>query len=92
MNVRVKYYLWLAQKADITEDLFTLPEKASIKDLLREIARTRPRLKEVIERVFDGKNELVVLLNSKHPPKGLDTPLSNNDVVELLPPVSGGYN
>lgn len=90
LNVKVKYYLWLTSKTGVTEDVYVLPDNASIKDLLWEIAKTRRELGDLIEKVLGGKSELVILLNSKHPHKGLETPLHDNDVVELLPPVSGG--
>lgn len=90
MNVKVRYYLWLSARAATTEEYYSLPEGASLRDLLVAISRNKPKMRDLIEKVLDGKGELVMLVNSKHPEKGLETILMNGDVVEFLPPVSGG--
>lgn len=90
MNVKVRYYLWLSSKAGTDEENYNLDEGETLRDLLESISRSKPELRDLIKRALEGKGELVVLVNSRHPEKGLETPLANGDVVEILPPVSGG--
>lgn len=90
MKVRVKYLLWLAQKAGTNEEIVEIPENVTIADLLEKLAKTREGVSKALEEVLQGRSEIIVLYNSKTPPRGLSTTLKDGDIVTLMPPVSGG--
>lgn len=88
--VKVKYYAWLASLAGTSEDLLEVQPGVSIEDVLKLLSKMKPSLSKVIDKALKGEAELVILHNLKHPAEGLKTKLSNNDVLEILPPMSGG--
>jgi molybdopterin synthase sulfur carrier subunit len=91
LRVKVRYYMWLSQKTGISEEEVELPRSSRIGDLIALLAELRPPLKSVLESYMQGKSEAIIVLhNSKSPSKGLETPLEDGDIVELLPPISGG--
>jgi MoaD family protein len=90
MKIRVKYFLWLSEKAGVEAEELELPSKFTLRQLLLELGNRRPRLSKIIQELLVGSSEIIILLNSKTPPQGLETPLKDLDEVAFMPPLSGG--
>ncbi|MEM0100286.1 MAG: MoaD family protein [Desulfurococcaceae archaeon] len=89
--MRVRYYLWLANKTKIKEEDVELPDDSTLDVLLKKISENKPEdARRIIQEIADGKSEFIILLNSKTPTNGLKTQLKDGDEVSLMPPVSGG--
>ena len=81
MQVRVLFFGILKQVIGKSVDLIDLPEGASLRDLLSRYESQVPTLKQSLP-------SLALAVNQQY--AGPDTPLTPNDEVALLPPVSGG--
>ncbi|MGB9826994.1 MAG: MoaD/ThiS family protein [Thermosphaera sp.] len=88
VKVRVKYFLWLAEKAGCSLEEVSL-SNSSLLSLLEHIKASRPRLSRIIESIIQGRSELIVLVNNVSP-KTLTVELKEGDEVVFMPPVSGG--
>ncbi len=78
--VRVKLFANLREIAGIDEISI---DAHSLDELIAWLGRSYPRLKELIDEGY-----IRVFVNCK--PVNSNVPLKNDDVVALLPPVSGG--
>lgn len=81
MQVRVLFFGVLKDLAGKASDSISLPENATLGDVLRHYEQAIPRLK-------DTASSLAMSVNQQY--AGLATRLSPGDEVALLPPVSGG--
>src|SRR5579864_3310830 len=81
MRVRMLFFGVLREMVGKSTDLIDLPEGASVRDAIARYESQIPRLKESL-------SSLALAVNQQY--TGADTPLSENDEVALLPPVSGG--
>ncbi len=87
-QIIVKYLLWLRDKASTDKDVFVFQSEITLKELLDKITEKRPTLRKFLANVFDKNNNIIVLVNGK--PGRQDQILRNNDIVSIIPPVSGG--
>ncbi|MFZ8791879.1 MAG: MoaD/ThiS family protein [Thermosphaera aggregans] len=87
-KVRVKYFLWLADKAGCSLEEVML-DNSTLFGLMEHIKATRPKLSKIIESILQGSSEIIVLVNDRSP-KTLNLELKDGDEVVLMPPVSGG--
>ena len=94
LEVEVKYYAMLREASGRKREVFRLPEKSSVGDLLGVIV---DRYGEPFHRyVFDSEKRvrdfLSFMLNgvSVNSLEGLDTQLGEGDVLAILPPIGGG--
>ncbi|RLG91094.1 MAG: MoaD/ThiS family protein [Thermoprotei archaeon] len=87
-QIIVKYLLWLRDKASTDKDVFIFQSEVTLKELVDKIIEKRPTLKKFLENVFDKNNNIIILINGK--PGKQDKILRNNDIVSIIPPVSGG--
>ncbi len=87
-QIIVKYLLWLRDKASTDKDVFIFQSEVTLKELVDKIIEKRPTLKKFLENVFDKNNNIIILINGK--PGKQDQILRNNDIVSIIPPVSGG--
>lgn len=85
MKVRVRLYAILRDLYGGSEDLVDLPEGSAVEDLISRIKRRSPRLEDLLER--KGLS-LIVLVNGLYAPASQK--LSEGDVVDIMPPASGG--
>jgi len=83
MRIRVLFFGMLKEFAGRRDDSVTLPDNATMADLLIHIERQVPRLKEVMPSVAISVNEEYAGPKSK---------LNDGDEVAFLPPVSGGVD
>jgi len=81
MQVRVLFFGMLREVAGRASESLTLPEGATLRDLLAHYEKQMPRLKQYLP-------SLAVSVNQEYAAAG--TRLSDQDEVGLLPPVSGG--
>jgi len=81
MQVRVLFFGMLREVAGRASDSLTLPEGATLRDLLWHYEQQIPRLRQYLP-------SLAVSVNQEYAAAG--TALSDQDEVGLLPPVSGG--
>ncbi len=81
MQVRVLFFGMLKELTGTAYDSITLPDNATLADLLDQIEGKVPKLKEIMPSIAISVNEEYASADSK---------LSNGDEVALLPPVSGG--
>ncbi|MEM0453667.1 MAG: MoaD family protein [Sulfolobales archaeon] len=86
MDIKVRYYALFRELARRSEEVLPIQEGASLKVLLNEISKKYPRLGS-----FIGSGAYIILLNSQPiSDNDLERVLSNNDVVDIMPPPSGG--
>jgi MoaE-MoaD fusion protein len=81
MQIRVLFFGILKDLSGKSSDSITLPENATLGDVLSHYEEIIPRLK-------DTKPSLAMSVNQEY--AGLATKLRSGDEVALLPPVSGG--
>jgi molybdopterin synthase sulfur carrier subunit len=81
MNVTVKLFAVLRDKAGVAELLLTMPEGASISDAMESVLGRHPELAPFATRVAYAVNLSRV---------DRQTVLQDGDELALLPPVSGG--
>ena len=81
MEIRVLFFGMLKDLAGAQADSLSLPEGATLSDVLDYYAARFPRLKSLAASI-------ALSVNQEYAP--LDTQLHPNDEVALLPPVSGG--
>ncbi|MEM2206275.1 MAG: MoaD family protein [Sulfolobales archaeon] len=86
MNIKVRYYALFRELVRRSEEILSLRDDTSLKELLNELARKYPKLGSFID-----SGAYIVLRNS-HPISDADlkTALKEGDVVDLMPPSSGG--
>ncbi|MEM0378677.1 MAG: MoaD family protein [Thermosphaera sp.] len=87
-RIRVKYLLWLAEKAGTAGEELVLND-GSLRELLELIKKVRPGLSKYMEDILNGVSELILLVNH-NPPASLEVHLKDGDEVVIMPPVSGG--
>jgi molybdopterin synthase sulfur carrier subunit len=91
VRIKVKYMLWLIDKVGISEEVVEIPGEPTLGELINVLAESKTgRARELLLGIQRGETDVVVLVNSKTPPNGLDTKLRDGDNVVLIPPVSGG--
>jgi MoaE-MoaD fusion protein len=81
MQVRVLFFGMLKELTGQKDDSVSLPENATLGDLLNYYEQRIPRLKEMLPSIALSVNEVYA---------GPESQLKNGDEVALLPPVSGG--
>jgi molybdopterin converting factor subunit 1 len=81
MNVTVKLFAVLRDKAGVGELSLTMPEGASVSDAMERVLERHPELAPFASRVACAVNLVRV---------DRQTVLSDGDELALLPPVSGG--
>ncbi len=71
-----------------------LPEGATVEQVIRRVVKIgNPEVEHIIYENGRISGNLIVMLNKKDVdllPEGLDTPISENDEVAILPHVQGG--
>ena len=82
MNVDVKLFAILRERAGRDRVAVELPEGASVGDALSRL-RSEPLLGELIERI-----PVTMAVNREYAEEA--TPLAEGDELALIPPVSGG--
>ena len=94
MEIEVKYYAMIRDKAGKKTEKVTLPSKSSVKDLVEiliecygdefenYIYNNEKQIRDYLSFMLNGVN-----VNSL---SGFETLLSDGDVVSLLPPIGGG--
>lgn len=87
MRVRVRYYALFRDVVGRSEELLEIDEEeASLATLLNELVKKYPKLSD-----FLGSGRFIVLRNSQPvSDRDLNTSLTSNDVIDLMPPPSGG--
>jgi len=83
MQIHILFFGMLKEFAGRRDDSITLPDNATMADLLIHIERQVPRLKEVMPSIAISVNEEYA---------GPGAKLSDGDEVAFLPPVSGGVS
>ncbi|MEM1533183.1 MAG: MoaD/ThiS family protein [Desulfurococcaceae archaeon] len=86
MRVNVKFLMMAKDAAGVSEAFFELTEHSSLRDLIIKIIECSPRISSSVEE-FIGK--YIVIINGVSP-KSIDESLSDGDLVEVMPLVSGG--
>ncbi len=86
MNVRVRYYALFRELTKCSQEVLFLQEGCTLKDLLTNLSEKYPRLRSFIE-----SGASIILRN--HQPVSdseLKTTLNDNDIIDIMPPPSGG--
>mgnify|MGYP001038463078 CR=1 FL=1 len=81
MTITILLFAGLAEKANQREIRLTLPEQATVRDLLQAVAEQHPALSPLLNSCF-------VSVNREYATP--DRVISASDEIALLPPVSGG--
>jgi len=86
---RVNLYATLR---DLTGEKSVSVEGKTVREVLRALARRWPALEEELLEDGDVKDGYSIFVNGRDVRylQGLDTPLSEEDVLDLFPPVAGG--
>lgn len=92
MKVKVKFLLWLSDKAGTSSEELVIQgrDEVTLRQLLLELSTSKPQLSRIIEDMLSGRSDIIVLVDSKTPTRGLETPIRDGAEVVLMPPVSGG--
>ncbi|MGH3056139.1 MAG: molybdopterin converting factor subunit 1 [Gaiellaceae bacterium] len=83
MHVRLRFFASLREKLHSSEAPCTLPDGATVHDLLEQLSHEYPPLADV-------RRALRVAVNQEYVES--DHALCENDEVALIPPVSGGVD
>ncbi len=86
MRINVKFLMMARDIAGVGEAFFELAERSSLRDLIAKIIERFPRISSSVEE-FLGK--YIVIINGASP-RSINEQLSDGDLVEVMPPVSGG--
>lgn len=81
MNVRVRLFAVLADWAESSDVILSIPENGTGEDVFAALAAAVPRVKEV-------RGSLRLAVNREYVPWG--EPIRENDEIAIIPPVSGG--
>jgi len=81
MTVTILLFAGLAERANERQIPLTLPEQATVRDLLEACAQQHPALAPLLGSCFVSIN---------HEYAAPDQPVAQDDEIALLPPVSGG--
>lgn len=81
MNVRIKFFAILRERAGLGEVSKEVADGSTVADLWRQLQRDYPKLDVPGIRLLYAVNQNYV---------GLDHKLRDNDEVVFVPPVSGG--
>ena len=81
MDVRVRFFASVRERLRCGETSCTLPEGATVRDLLDHLCASYPALNDVRATLSTAVNREYV---------EADTRLCDDDEVALIPPVSGG--
>lgn len=81
MEVRVLFFAAYRELAEAREVVLTLPDGASVGDLLAVVLEAHPRLRP-------HRDSMILAVNEEF--AGLDAPLRPGDEVAVLPPMGGG--
>jgi molybdopterin converting factor subunit 1 len=81
MNVKVRLFAGLKELVGGPQIVVSLSEGASVRDLEEELGQQYPRLKPLL-------TSLAFAVDEEY--KTRDFVLQDNDVVALIPPISGG--
>ena len=81
MQIRVKFFAILRDKARAAEATLDLPQDATIATAAEAIAAKYPTLRDHLSRI-------AYAVNREYAPR--DTQLHDGDELALIPPVSGG--
>lgn len=81
MNVRIKFFAMLRERAGVAEVSKEIEAGSSVADLWRQLQKDYPKLDVPGIRLLYAVNQNYV---------GLDHKLNENDEVVFVPPVSGG--
>lgn len=88
MRVKVRYMLWLREKTGVEQEDYILDDGATLKDLINAILNKHEELSNQLEGIFSDDNPFIILVNGKTGRKNYV--LRDNDIVTILPPISGG--
>ncbi|ADI31517.1 MoaD/ThiS family protein [Staphylothermus hellenicus] len=88
MNIKVKYMLWLREKIGLEQEEFKLDRETSLEDLVRIIILKHREAEKYLSNIFSDDNPFIILVNGI--PRKKNYILKDNDLVTILPPVSGG--
>ncbi|GAB6072339.1 molybdopterin converting factor subunit 1 [Venenivibrio stagnispumantis] len=81
MKIKVLYFASLKDKLKKKEDIIDLKEGSKVEDLLNDIISKYPQIQELIQKCM-------IAVNEEYSSK--DRVLNENDIVAIIPPVSGG--
>jgi molybdopterin converting factor subunit 1 len=81
MTVRLRFFASLRERLRRSEAELSLPEGATVNDLWTALCAAHPQLVEL-------RGSISFAVNREYVDR--DHPLSENDEVALIPPVSGG--
>jgi molybdopterin converting factor subunit 1 len=81
MNIRVKFFAILRERAGAAEIIKELPEGSTVSQLWQALQQDYPKLAVSGVRLLYAVNQNYV---------GIDHQLRDNDEVVFVPPVSGG--
>jgi len=81
MKIKVLYFASLKDKLKKNEDIINLKEGSKVEDLLNDIISKNPQIQELLQKCM-------IAVNEEYSSK--DRVLNENDIVAIIPPVSGG--
>lgn len=93
MTITIRAYATLREIIGSRETAFSLPLGETVRGLLENLCSAYPGLRQ---HLFDSagrtKPHIIILKNGRNIAslQQLDTPIDDNDVVALFPPVAGG--
>lgn len=86
MRINVKFLMMAKDAAGVDETSFELSERSSLRDLIMKIVERSPRISSSAEEFL---NKYIIIINGVSP-RSIDEQLSDGDLVEVMPIISGG--
>ncbi len=93
MTITIRAYATLREVIGTRETALSLPPGETVGGLLERLCGTYPGLKQhLFESDGRTKPHIIILKNGRNIAslRQLDTPIDDNDVIALFPPVAGG--
>lgn len=89
MKIRVLYFAWIRESVQNTQEVIEIPENSNLTDLLSRLQSKYPLIHSAIDDMIHSKSAMVMALNQNYI-LDYSIPLSNNDEIAFIPPISGG--
>jgi MoaD family protein len=81
MKIRVRYWSWFRDLAGLETEEYTLPDGATLGDLLEQVRQQHPKFEE-------ARKSTLTAVGVEY--QGPEYHLNEGDEVSLFPPVQGG--
>ena len=92
VRVKVRLYGVLARVMGCDHVVLRFSNNPSVRDVIFELVKLKPQLKQLLYRGNDVNSALNILVNGRHVMfmNGLETRVGDDDIIDIIPIVIGG--